>query len=177
MVENEMGLVSPWTGRGQAVIALDDGAQIEAKLREGHACGARWAATHLDDRIALVEEVIRLAERDKASIAELVTTQMGKPISESLGEVATMLGRARMMTRFAPDALRDEEIDGADGIRRLIVRQPLGLVLDIAAWNYPLLIAVNVVIPAVLAGNAVLLKHASQTLSQLRRSAKRRKRS
>ena len=67
------------------------------------------------------------------------------------------------MLSLASEALADEVIERGDGIRRTIVREPLGVVLDIAAWNYPLIIAANVVVPAVLAGNAVLLKHASQT--------------
>ena len=60
-------------------------------------------------------------------------------------------------------ALQDDELPPKEGFRRFIRHEPLGIVLDIPAWNYPLLIAVNVVIPALLAGNAVLIKHARLT--------------
>src|SRR5262249_27827812 len=92
-----------------------------------------------------------------------ITTQMGKPLAEAAREIETMIDRAETMTRLAPAALADEPLPPKDGFQRFIRHEPLGVVLDIAAWNYPLLIAVNVIIPALLAGNAVLVKHARPT--------------
>ena len=74
-----------------------------------------------------------------------------------------MLDRADTMLRLAPSGLEDETLEPKPGVRRFIRHEPLGIVLDIPAWNYPLLITVNVVIPALLAGNAVLIKHARLT--------------
>ena len=90
------------------------------------------------------------------SVALDITRQMGKPLAQARREVDTMLDRAETMLRLAPAALQDDELPPKEGFRRFIRHEPLGIVLDIPAWNYPLLIAVNVVIPALLAGNAVL---------------------
>src|SRR6185503_3088584 len=78
-------------------------------------------------------------------------------------EVATCLDRAQAMVELAPRALAPHLLPEKPGFHRRIEHVPLGVVLDVAAWNYPLLIAVNVVVPALLAGNAVLVKHSAKT--------------
>jgi acyl-CoA reductase-like NAD-dependent aldehyde dehydrogenase len=83
---------------------------------------------------------------------------MGKPIGEARGEVRTCLARATHMVAIAPAALAPETLPAPSGFAFRVEHAPLGVVLDIAAWNYPLLVPVNVVVPALLAGNAVLLK-------------------
>ena len=93
-----------------------------------------------------------------------MTRQMGKPLDQSKTEVRGLVERAEFMLGIAerePGA--PENWRHKDGLTRRIEHVPLGVVLDVAAWNYPLLIAVNVVVPAVLAGNAVLLKHSART--------------
>ena len=92
-----------------------------------------------------------------------ITQQMGKPLAHSRGEVRGTISRARAMMALAPKRLADEVLPTLDGFYRKIAHEPVGVVLDIAAWNYPLLIAVNVVIPAVLAGDSVLLKHSERS--------------
>lgn len=122
-----------------------------------------WGRAPLFERIALAEEFVRVFASRREAIARDVTRQMGKPIAEARREVDTCLDRARTMIALAPEALAPWEPPGPSGIRRRITQEPVGVVLDIAAWNYPLLIAANVVVPAVLAGDAVLLKHAART--------------
>ena len=80
-----------------------------------------------------------------------------------MSEVTGMIHRSDVCCTLAEDALKNITLTEADGLRRFIKREPLGVILDIAAWNYPLLIAVNVVVPAVLAGNSVAIKHSSLT--------------
>jgi acyl-CoA reductase-like NAD-dependent aldehyde dehydrogenase len=99
----------------------------------------------------------------KDQVALDITRQMGKPLIQASREVDTMLDRAETMLRLAPVALRDDLLPAKEGFRRYMHREPLGIVLNIPAWNYPLLIAVNVIIPALAAGNAVLIKHARLT--------------
>ncbi len=99
----------------------------------------------------------------KETVALEITRQMGKPVGQSRREVDTMLDRAETMVRLAPASLTDDILPPKEGFRRFIRHEPLGIVLDIPAWNYPLLIAVNVIVPALLAGNAVLVKHARLT--------------
>src|SRR5437764_6599439 len=88
---------------------------------------------------------------------------MGKPLAQARGEVKTTIHRARVMMSLAPEALRDDPLPPVPGFTRFVRHEPVGVVLDVSAWNYPLLITVNVVVPAVLAGNAVVLKHANRT--------------
>lgn len=158
-----LSIQNPYTGAVALELPLDDPATIDRKVAAARRTADTWFGTTLDERIVLIERFVEIALQDRDVLAAAVTMQMGKPISEALGEVGRLVERARMMVGLAGDALADRHVALGDGIRRTIVRDPLGVVVDIAAWNYPLLIAVNVIVPAVLAGNAVLLKHASQT--------------
>src|SRR3712207_9325609 len=89
---------------------------------------------------------------------------MGRPVRYG-GEFRGMEERARHMFRIAEESLRPIPADDEKpGFRRMIKREPVGLVLVIAPWNYPYLTAINTIVPALMAGNAVLLKHASQTV-------------
>ncbi|TMA19711.1 MAG: aldehyde dehydrogenase family protein, partial [Deltaproteobacteria bacterium] len=117
----------------------------------------------LADRIALCERFCAEFEKDGDRIAREVTLQMGKPLAQARGELKTTVHRARVMMSLAPEALRDDPLPAVPDFTRFVRHEPVGVVLDISAWNYPLLITVNVVIPAVLAGNAVVLKHANRT--------------
>jgi len=99
----------------------------------------------------------------KAEIAEEITRQIGRPIGQSPGEVRGFEERARYMTAIAADSLADVRVGEKPGFTRFIRRDPLGVVLVIAPWNYPWLTSVNAVVPALLAGNAVILKMAAQT--------------
>ena len=144
-------------------VELLDASGIDALVRK--ACEGAHAirSSPLEERIALCERVCTTFQRNAESIAIEITRQMGKPIAEARREVATMVDRAHAMMAFAPTALAETVLPPKAGFERRIEKVPVGIVLDIAAWNYPLLIAVNVVVPAVLAGNAVILKHSSRT--------------
>ena len=103
---------------------------------------------------------------------------MGRPIRFAPSEVRGTLERARHMIGIAASALADLDPGAKAGFRRFIRREPLGVVFTVAAWNYPYLIAVNSVVPALMAGNAVLLKHSAQTplcAEVLRRVPQRRR--
>src|SRR5262249_44321230 len=115
------------------------------------------------ERVRLAYGFCDAAAREKANIAADITRMMGKPLREARSEVDTMIDRARYMASIAEETLSDERLPEKAGFVRYIAREPLGVVMDIAPWNYPLLTAVNVIVPAVLSGNAVLIKHASRT--------------
>ncbi len=89
--------------------------------------------------------------------------QMGRPIRYTPGEVRGFEERARYMLNAAPEALAAIQPGEKTGFRRQIKRVPLGVIVVVAPWNYPYLTAVNAVIPALIAGNAVILKHSHQT--------------
>ena len=88
---------------------------------------------------------------------------MGKPLAQAHGEVRTFFDRAEQALADAPTALAPDVVEDSAEFSRRIVHEPLGIVFNLAAWNYPLLIPVNVIVPALLAGNVVLLKHSAKT--------------
>ncbi len=99
----------------------------------------------------------------KSAVAEEITWQMGRPLRYTPLEVERLEERARHMISIAAGALADVQVEPRVGFTRFIRRDPLGLVFTIAPWNYPYLTSVNSIIPALMAGNAVLLKHSAQT--------------
>jgi acyl-CoA reductase-like NAD-dependent aldehyde dehydrogenase len=139
-------------------------AEIDATLNDAHRAQRHWHATPLAERArfcsAAVEAMLAMADE----IAPELAWQMGRPVQYGRNEVLRMAERARHMIEIAPSALADHVPSPLGGFRRFIRREPLGTVFVIAPWNYPYLSAVNSVWPALMAGNAVVLKHAAQTL-------------
>ena len=163
MSANVLRVDDPATGEVAAEVELLDAGGAAALLAAAHEAARGWAGAGVDARVALCGRFCDAALARKEDTARAISRQMGKPVAEARREVDTMIARARAMMALAPAALADELLGAKEGLRRFVGRVPLGVVVDIAAWNYPLLIAVNVVVPAVLAGNAVLLKHARRT--------------
>ncbi len=122
-----------------------------------------WRATSLEDRATLLRAFVDRVVDDKDRIAEELTWQMGRPIAHSPGEVRGFEERGRRMIELGLEALGDQAVPEKAGFTRYIRREPLGVVLVLAPWNYPWLTAVNAVVPALMAGNAVILKHSGQT--------------
>ena len=100
----------------------------------------------------------------QADIANEITWQMGRPIRYVEGEISGLVERAEAMLELASDQLAPHTVGDKAGFKRYIQRDPLGTVFVIAPWNYPYLTAVNTIIPALVAGNTVILKHSAQTL-------------
>jgi acyl-CoA reductase-like NAD-dependent aldehyde dehydrogenase len=155
--------ISPVDGRVYAERAPAGDAEIEAALAQAVAAQRAWRATPLDARTAVIARFCDELERRAAAVAGELSWQMGRPVRFAPSEVRGTLERARHMNAIAPQALADLDVGPKAGLRRFIRREPLGVVLSVAAWNYPYLIAVNSVVPALIAGNAVLLKHSAQT--------------
>lgn len=157
----------PFSGGVAARVELADEAAVDDVLDRAREGARAVAATSIEDRVALCLRAVEAMERDVDAIAAEISSMMGKPIRQAKNEMAGMAKRARTMCAIAPAALQDIVVapTNADerALERRIVRTPLGVVFDLPAWNYPLLTAVNVVIPAVLAGNAVVLKHSPRS--------------
>ena len=102
-------------------------------------------------------------EARAAEFAAELSWQMGRPLRYAPNEVRSTLERARYMIGIAPAALADIDVGPKPDFNRFLRREPLGVVFTVAAWNFPYLIAVNSVVPALMAGNVVLLKHSAQT--------------
>lgn len=154
---------NPFTGEVACEVPLADDAAVDAVLDRARAEARAWRATALAERIALCERAVKAMEAAAEPIAESITRMMGKPIAQARGEVRGTAARARHMMSIAESSLADVVLPPVAGFERRIVREPLGVVLDLPAWNYPLLTAVNCVIPAVLAGNAVIVKHSPRS--------------
>jgi len=123
---------------------------------------AAWAARPMSDRIALVQAgVAKIGEMNDDIVPELAH-QMGRPIRYG-GEFGGFNERASYMADIAQDALAPIVVEDSDAFRRVIKRVPHGVVLVVAPWNYPYMTTINSVAPALIAGNTVVLKHASQT--------------
>lgn len=156
-------VTSPVDGRAYRTLALAEPARIEAALAAAQAAKRAWRDTPLPARIAALTKFVDAMLTQREAIAEELTWQMGRPISQTPGEMRGFEERARHMLAIAPAALAEVTPAAKDGFERHIARDPLGLVFVIAPWNYPYLTSVNAVIPALTAGNVVLLKHSHQT--------------
>ncbi|SEW31136.1 Acyl-CoA reductase [Cognatiyoonia koreensis] len=131
-------------------------------VAKARAAQTQWAARPIAERIALVMDGVANVGKMNDQIVPELAHQMGRPIRYG-GEFGGFNERATYMAKIAEDALADIVVEDSDAFRRVIKRVPHGVVLVIAPWNYPYMTAINTVAPALIAGNAVMLKHASQT--------------
>ena len=155
--------VSPVDGSVFVERALAEGVEINEALDRAVSAQREWRAVPVAQRAAICRKFCDAFEAKKDAIAIDLTWQMGRPIRYSANEVRGTLERARYMIDIAPEALADVNAGPKADFTRFVRREPLGVVFTVAAWNYPYLIAVNSVVPAIMAGNAVVLKHSAQT--------------
>ena len=160
---SELITISPIDGSVAVQRRYATSDEIQAALTRAKLAQRAWQGTPLAARAALVTSAVDAMVAQKDAIAEELTRQMGRPIRYTPGEVDGFEKRARYMISIAEEALADVVLPAIDGYTRFIKRTPVGVVLVAAPWNYPLLTAVNAVVPALLAGNTVLLKHSAQT--------------
>lgn len=137
--------------------------EINRTLEQARTAQRAWRQVLLAERAALCHRFVDAFVAKRDELAREITCQMGRPLRYTPGEIRGFEERARYMIDVAPRALANVEPDPKDGFRRFIRRDPLGVVFTIAPWNYPYLTAVNSIMPALMAGNAVLLKHSAQT--------------
>lgn len=163
MSRNVTVVDDPFTG--EVVVERTYLTRPEADERVERArCAQRaWSRTTVPERVALVERFIERLVSHEIEIARDISRQMGKPLAQARSEVRGAASRARTLVSMAEDALATEVLPDGVGLERRISHEPVGVVLAIGAWNYPLLVSVNVVVPAVLAGNAVLVKPSPRT--------------
>ncbi|RXF68547.1 aldehyde dehydrogenase family protein [Hansschlegelia zhihuaiae] len=155
--------ISPIDGAELVRRPTTSDAEIEAALVDAKRARAEWAAVPLKERgarmLAFLDALLGLNQQIVPELAQ----QMGRPVRFG-GEMRGVEERVRWCVDSAEAALADVVPEQKPGFRRFIRREPLGAVLVIAPWNYPFLTAVNSIVPALIAGNAVLLKHAAQTI-------------
>ena len=156
-------VVSPIYGQELCRREYAKPSDIEQAVKAAKQAQAAWFASGLAERKAKIGAAIDWLVAHKDEVAAAITHSMGRPISQSPGEVKGLEERARYMLSIADTALADIVPEEKAGFKRFLRREPVGVVLVMAPWNYPFLTAVNAIVPALAAGNVVLLKHSSQT--------------
>jgi acyl-CoA reductase-like NAD-dependent aldehyde dehydrogenase len=156
-------LISPVDGRVYAerpALSLEAAQAAAARAR---AAQPGWAARPLAERIALVKAGVAKLNEMKDRVVEELAWQMGRPTRYG-GEFGGVNDRTAYMSDIAAETLAPVVVEASDRFERRIVREPMGVVFIVAPWNYPYLTTINTLAPALIAGNTVMLKHASQTL-------------
>ncbi len=156
--------ISPIDGSVYVERELAISKEIEQALERATKAQQAWRQTAVPQRMETCLRFVQAMERNADAIAIELAWQMGRPVRYGAGEIVRGFAeRSRYMIQIAERALAGIPIEPKDGFTRFIRREPLGVVFTIAPWNYPFLTAVNSVVPAILAGNAVILKHSAQT--------------
>ncbi len=158
-------IISPVDGSVVAERELATDKYVDRVLAAAQSAGRGWRATPIPQRIRIIESMVRHMEANVSDIATELTWQMGRPMRYTPNELLRgFQERARYMANIAEENLSDIGVPKTEGFTKFIRREPLGTVLVVAPWNYPYLTAVNSIVPALLAGNTVILKHATQTM-------------
>lgn len=162
MSEN-VKIISPIDGSVYAERPIARDADIEAAISSARAAQREWKTVPVPERarymLAFLDALLSMNDDVTVELA----WQMGRPVRYG-GEKGAAEERVRAMAALADEALRPYYPPEKPGFRRYIAREPVGLVMVIAPWNYPYLTAINTIVPGLLAGNAIILKHAAQTL-------------
>ncbi len=153
-----MQIINPATEEIIATLQEDNEVSLREKYKRLKAAQPGWQARDLAERIAIVEQFGRLLDTQRERLAETLTSEVGKPLQQSRNEINGAIARINWLTQNAAKYLRDEVMTEAPGLEERIAYEPLGVIGNISAWNYPYLVGVNVFVPALLAGNAVLYK-------------------
>ena len=156
--------ISPADGSVFAERKEASAVEIETALAKATSAQKKWRKLSIAERAKYCTAVVDAMVAMKDEIGPELTTSMGRPIRFGAGEVGGFEERARYMISIAQEALASIDPGKKDGFERSIERAPLGVVFTIAPWNFPFMTAVNSIIPALMAGNVCLLKHASATL-------------
>jgi len=153
-------ITNPATGKRIQTIASDDAASIRRKYQSARDAQRAWAAVPLRQRLRATEVFRAGIVRQTEVLARTLTEETGKPITQARNELKGLLPRLDFFLAETPRALRRETVldDRRQKVTETIAHEPLGVIANISAWNYPYFVGSNVFIPALLAGNAVLYK-------------------
>ncbi|PVE24962.1 aldehyde dehydrogenase [Microvirga sp. KLBC 81] len=164
MADTDIVCISPIDGRELVRRPIMTDAAIDAAITTAREAQVAWRHVPLSERASKVSAFLDALLAMNQEVVPEIAQMMGRPVRYG-GEFRGVEERARYMIGIAEKSLQNIPADDEKaGFRRMIKREPVGLVLVIAPWNYPYLTAINTIVPALMAGNAVLLKHASQTV-------------
>jgi acyl-CoA reductase-like NAD-dependent aldehyde dehydrogenase len=153
-----MQVINPANEEIIKTITEDSKEIINAKYQAARKAQPEWKQVELKQRIAAIQKFSDLLETNKESLALTLTSEMGKPLQQARNEINGARGRIKFFTENAEKHLKEEWLQQDAGMSEMIAFEPLGVIANISAWNYPYLVGVNVFVPALIAGNAVLYK-------------------
>ncbi|MFL5783257.1 MAG: aldehyde dehydrogenase family protein [Bacteriovoracaceae bacterium] len=159
-----MKVTNPSTLEVVKEIPEDTKSVITEKFHRAKAAQGEWAKRSLNDRIAIIRKFHDLLDSKKENLAKDLTLEVGKPLQESFNELNGARGRIQFFLEAAPKYLLTQEMHSDGKTKDILSFDPLGVVCNISAWNYPYLVGVNVFIPALIGGNAVLYKPSEYAL-------------
>lgn len=150
--------IDPATGQPSATFEAWDRARIDQAVDAAHAAARAWGRQPLAQRIAAVERLAKQLRAQKDVFSRLITREMGKPLAEAAGELEKSAVTALYYAQHAPHLLGDEKV-AIDGVDAWVAYEPIGLVLAVMPWNFPVWQVMRFALPAIVSGNGVLLKH------------------
>jgi acyl-CoA reductase-like NAD-dependent aldehyde dehydrogenase len=153
-----LSVVNPATGTVLRELAEDGPDAIARRFARAVDAQRSWARVPLEERKAAVRRFGETVAARRQELAQLLTSEMGKPITQSRNELKGLQGRLDFFLENVDRVLAEETVHEGRGMREVIAQEPLGVVANISAWNYPYFVGSNVFIPALLTGNAVLYK-------------------
>ena len=153
-----LDVFNPATGEKIATLPADDAAAVVAKAQAARLAQPAWAARPLAERLACIERFRAAVLRELEPLAVTMTRETGKPIRMSRNELNGLVPRIDFFLAETARATEDETVFDEGGLREQIQHEPLGVVANISAWNYPWFVGCNVILPALATGNAVLYK-------------------
>ena len=156
-------IISPIDGTVYATLPFTDADAAAAACARAREAQRAWHRRPLADRIAVCMAFLDKIKAETGELSAELASQMGRPASQGKGEVGGVVERTTHMAKIAEQSLADVVTRDDGDFDCWISREPLGVVLVIAPWNYPYLTAINAIMPSLIAGNAVILKHAAQT--------------
>jgi acyl-CoA reductase-like NAD-dependent aldehyde dehydrogenase len=153
-----MKIINPATEELIREIEEDTKVTLEKKFQSLQAAQSGWQKVSLSERIKVLQKFSILLKENIEQLALTLTNEVGKPLQQSRNEINGAATRIKWLTENAEKYLSDETMNLAEGLEEKISYEPLGIICNISAWNYPYLVGVNVFVPALLAGNAVMYK-------------------
>jgi acyl-CoA reductase-like NAD-dependent aldehyde dehydrogenase len=153
-----MQIINPANGKPIVEIQADQVDTVERKFQSLAARQQQWRSVPLEHRIQIIKKFSELLEKNTERLSAILTSEVGKPLQQSRNEINGARSRISWLTGNASKFLSDETMTSDGDLKEIIRYEPLGVVCNISAWNYPYLVGVNVFVPALLAGNSVMYK-------------------
>ncbi len=153
-----MQVINPATGDIVGTVPADSATDVAQKFASAKEAQSAWAGRSLAERIQIIRRFAELLQSERDTLGRQLSLEMGKPLAQATGEIKGTDARIQFFLKNAPHVLGEEAVQGDASTAERISWEPLGVIVNISAWNYPYFVGVNVIVPALLTGNAVLYK-------------------